>query len=373
MNNNDTMKKVAIMNYQPSDLKIRGNSADVRICPKCGRKWKLHMDFTKNVFRCPACDFSGNAVKLHATLNNISYEQAKKELKINNSFKSTFVIQKEPSNSAKTASLRRRDFIYGLILSSGSLTKSHQDNLLSRGVPKEYLKEYVSCCTIPDANKILASKNMWFVDPFNDYKISLIPGFYGQIQFSRKNNIELHDKIHINLPDNGFLIPIISHENDRKLISCCQIRMDYGDSRYIYLSSLGKMNGISVTDCNKVHYTRNFFCKNGSMNIPQTVNLTEGALKADIASYISNRQFIAIPGVNSTKGLESELLFLKAKGCKQINIYFDTDYLTNPNVQEALNKIKIKISNAGLLYKQVVWNSDYKGIDDYLAHFMGKE
>ena len=366
------MEKVALLNYTPNDLRYRGNNANVRICPCCGKKWKLNINFEKNVFRCPACNFHGNAVLLHAKLNNISLDKAYEELKMAD-YKPNLKKQTNISNEEKLASEWRRNFIYSLLISSGTLTDLHKDNLLKRGVPTAYLKEYVSCSTVPNASELLASKNMWFINSNDNYKLNLIPGFYGQITFNKKNNIELHDKIKLNLPKDGFLIPIISHVGYEKRISCFQIRKDFGDTRYIYLSSAGKTNGISVNECNKVHFTRNFWVDESTMNIPETVNLTEGALKADVASYLSNQQFIAMPGVNSTKGLEKELLFLKQNGCKKINIYFDTDYATNPNVYEALDRIKFKIVNAGLLYKQVVWNNKYKGIDDYLAHFKSNE
>ena len=34
-------------------------------CPFCGRKKKLNISYTKNVFRCNACDTSGGVLKLH--------------------------------------------------------------------------------------------------------------------------------------------------------------------------------------------------------------------------------------------------------------------------------------------------------------------
>ena len=43
------------------------------------------------------------------------------------------------------------------------------------------------------------------------------------------------------------------------------------------------------------------------------------------------------------------------------------DYLTNPHVQKASERLIEMINNAGLKYIRAKWNPEYKGLDDYLA------
>ena len=156
-------------------------------------------------------------------------------------------------------------------------------------------------------------------------------------------------------------------------ISCCQIRMDKGDTRYIFLSSINKKNGVSVGDCNKIHYTRNFW-QDGKMVIPKVVCMTEGPLKADVASELSGKYFIAIPGVNACGNLEEELVFLKNHGCEKIELYFDMDYKTNEYVEKAIKRIGKMVSGVGFKGEQMIWDPAYKGIDDwFLARKMRRD
>lgn len=102
----------------------------------------------------------------------------------------------------------------------------------------------------------------------------------------------------------------------------------------------------------------------------KTIYLTEGAMKADIAHYLTDYKlpFIAVAGVNAFTKLEEELLRLKAYGVEKVVNMYDMDYLTNPNVQKALVRTREIVQNCGLRYQRYVWNTEYKGIDDYLKY-----
>ena len=109
------------------------------------------------------------------------------------------------------------------------------------------------------------------------------------------------------------------------------------------------------------------------MTVPKTVCLTEGPLKADVASELSGKCFIAIPGVNACGHLKEELEFLKEQGCEKIELYFDMDYLTNEYVDKAIKRIGKMILNAGFKAEQKIWDPAFKGIDDWYLSRVKKQ
>ena len=360
MSKEELMEKVIALNYAEDDLRTRGSSVTVHFCPECNRAWKFNINLAKGVCRCPACDWSGNAVALHSKLRGISRDAAYAEL----SGSDVPVIKKIYTKEIETASAMVRSAVYMRMIKAGDLIQKHYDNLIERGLsPQSIVGHYASCTSIPSAEALFKGIPRLLYSPSSD-SIKGVPGVYGNVKYDELAEQEVFDEIYINLPDNGFIIPIISHDADRMRISCCQIRMDKGDTRYIFLSSINKKNGVSVGDCNKIHYTRNFW-KDGKMVIPKVVCMTEGPLKADVAAELSGKCFIAIPGVNACGDLMEELAFLKEQGCEKIELYFDMDYLTNEYVEKAIKKIGKMVLNAGFKGDRKVWDSAYKGIDDW--------
>lgn len=360
MKKEDLMGKVIALNYTEKELRVRGSSVTVIRCPECNRAWKFNINISKGVCRCPACDYSANAVSLHARLREITKEAAYAEL----CDSAVQVIKKVYSKEIETASPMIRSAVYMRMISAGKLNQKHFDNLIERGLSPESIKNrYVSCDSIPSAQETFKGISRLFYSPSND-AVKGVPGVYGNVKYEEVNEQELYDEIGFNLPNNGFLIPIINHEGKRMRISCCQIRLDKGDRRYIFLSSVDKKNGVSVGECNKIHYTRNFW-QNGEMVIPKIVCMTEGPLKADVAAELSGKCFIAVPGVNACGNLIEEFEFLKEQGCEKIELYFDMDYKTNKYVEEAIKRIGKMVLGAGFKGDQKIWNPAYKGIDDW--------
>lgn len=361
------MKKVIEGDYGKDELKSkRSSSITVKKCPYCDGLWKLNINADKGVFRCARCGEAGNAIKLHSMLKGLSYDEAKKQL-LGDGLKPRHTFEVNPAKELKVASLQRRSEIYKSILEHGYVSKTQADDLRRRGLSGEELYWYVTCLEgMRNTFKFWCDgENHALIE--ND-KVVGVPGLYGNVlkdEFGKEDT----SKIFLNMPKGiGYFIPVITHgEGNKQEISCMQVRHLKGDLRYSYFTSGDDAlkNGSSVSECNKVHYTRNFW-KNGKMVIPKVVNLTEGALKADVASVLSGKPFIAIMGVNNTRDLKEELLFLKTNGCKKINICFDMDYLNNKNVEKALNDVNKIIKNVGLIPNKITWDENYKGIDDYL-------
>ena len=96
----------------------------------------------------------------------------------------------------------------------------------------------------------------------------------------------------------------------------------------------------------------------------ETVRLTEGTLKADIAFALSGLATVGAAGL----GWRPALDMLATLGCKTIRLAFDADALDNPNVARALLGCSEAAAALGLAIEMERWDrSDGKGIDDLLV------
>ena len=136
-------------------------------------------------------------------------------------------------------------------------------------------------------------------------------------------------------------------------------------TRYKRFSSSEEKYGVSTSGGDSIHHAGFDF---ESETTPKVVTLTEGALKATVASILAgNKPFIALLGVKNQSQLPDECRWLKEHGTERINIAFDMDYKTNEVVKQALNDAIQTILAAGLTVNHQPWPPEYKGVDDYLA------
>ena len=158
----------------------------------------------------------------------------------------------------------------------------------------------------------------------------------------------------------GYFIP--SKDLKGRVVSM-QVRTDRGEKRYYSFSSSHEFGGAEMRP--QMHFV------GVNVNLPpQVIYLTEGALKADVAHYLSGGvPFASIPGVNNYRVLTSGLQELKDAGITSSTIILatDMDEEQNINVQNSIKKIKTKVAEAGFRIEQCKWPlSEAKGIDDYL-------
>ena len=96
----------------------------------------------------------------------------------------------------------------------------------------------------------------------------------------------------------------------------------------------------------------------------ETVRLTEGALKADVAAALSGLPTVGAAGLAWRPALDA----LQALGCKTVRLAFDADALDNAHVARALSDCCEAAGAAGLAVEMERWDKgDGKGIDDLLA------
>jgi hypothetical protein len=96
-----------------------------------------------------------------------------------------------------------------------------------------------------------------------------------------------------------------------------------------------------------------------------TVRLTEGELKADVATALSGLLTISIPGVAMWRKALPILQHLQAS---QVLLAFDADWRTNPQVAHALGQAALALGTSGYEVQVENWDPALgKGIDDLFA------
>ena len=131
-----------------------------------------------------------------------------------------------------------------------------------------------------------------------------------------------------------------------------------GGSKYLWLTSTSKERGGAKAK-RSVHVPMGF------KGDTSTVRITEGALKADIATELGGMLCLGTPGLYGL-GLVKILTHLK---CSTVRLAFDADATRKPNVASAIAHHYEQLTAAGFEVQLEKWNeADGKGIDDLLAN-----
>jgi hypothetical protein len=96
----------------------------------------------------------------------------------------------------------------------------------------------------------------------------------------------------------------------------------------------------------------------------EVVRVTEGPLKASIATSKTGLLTIGLPGVGSWR---LALPVLKSLGAERVRLAFDSDASVNPNVAGALAYAARGLVASGYKVEVERWNATHKGIDDALV------
>src|SRR5262249_51657630 len=127
--------------------------------------------------------------------------------------------------------------------------------------------------------------------------------------------------------------------------------------KYTWLSSARKKEGVKAAT--HVHVPAGF---DGCVDV---VRVTEGALKANLATALSNVLTLAVPGVSVWRhvGLFEALEKLR---CGAVRLAFDMDQDTNPHVALQLHLLAEELRSRGYAVEVERWDPAHKGIDDLL-------
>lgn len=330
-------------------IKRNGDEVIYR-CPFCGdRRGHLYLNPTKNVYHCVRCGEGGYAVGMVARVFNISKSEAARMLnsktrgwdfslgyKARKKEREAKLEVKDEDNNIAPIEVRHR--VYSTLLDIFDLSEKHKKNLLERGLPENVIERngYKTLATDPQMRKNICRYLSKVFD------LSRIPGFY-------KDGDEWDY-----IDTSGIVIPVRDLEGR---IQGLQIRRDTEERGKYRWFSASKKGGQKAKNFAHVAYGR---------NNNETVVITEGPLKADIASYYTGYTFIAVPGVSSWK--EAIKTLKEMVHVRRVLIAFDMDYRHNAAVEKCMRNLYDELITREYRVKILTWDIRLgKGIDDYVV------
>lgn len=340
-----------------------GNEEVEARCPYCNDyKYRMYLSHKRDnaAFWCHNCGTGGSAVTLYADFNpegkRLTHYAAYKELLAHPDIRCDEVpIENKKYSTGKIRPLHERSEIYLEFLKLLDLEERHYTNLFNRGLSDEMINGNMYRSIPTDYFKQQKALN----ELTKRYDLSGIPGFY------TKNN---KWKI-ANCKHSGILIPVADKDN---MIQGLQIRLDEPPPKIIEMPDGSKAE--KAGDRFRWFSTGGNYYENGTgissyIHIvgdqsSDTVYITEGPMKADVASYLSGgKLFIGLTGVQNVRYLADVVSTLKPR---RIVECIDMDCRTNPHVQRAQSKIRSICATLCEEYKLFTWPIEQKGIDDYL-------
>ena len=328
--------------YKPS---IGRNEVTAK-CPFCDdRHHHLSFKIPTNQFRCNKCVKTGNAVTLYGSIFNLSNLEAFEELSSQVIYRQPDDIYKPKIINLNQADLFIRHNVYSDFLNLLNLADNHRNNLRKRGMPDLFIEKFMYK-SIPLDTEFRKSVLKQLSDKHNLYGI---PGFFAD----NMGNWQMYL-----LKQGGIYVPVCDKDG---YIQGLQIRLDNADkNKYRWFSSNHYNNGTKASTW--VHTV-------GDIS-SSTAYLTEGALKADISSILSNgRLFIAVSGVNCIEKLPKTL---KALNIRKVIEMYDMDKHDKKTVNDAVIRVKKLIEDMGIEYIQYSWDENFKGVDDYLLYYSNR-
>ena len=350
-------------------IKRPGRKSRYADCPFCGdTRGKLNLNLERNQFRCNYCGESGGAIALYGKTHGVSNSEAYREiceiLYGSTNPRDYKAKPKKKDNlpvNSELASVYERNQTYEMLLSMLSLTDKHINDLLARGLTMEQIQRNGYRSTPAFGYERLAN-----VLAEKGCTLAGVPGF-----FEKSDGVW---SINFKSCCSGILIP---YRTLSGMIQAFQIRLDkpFTDekgrkTKYIWLSSVDEEKGTSSKS--PAHFV-------GNPCDDKAVFVTEGALKADIASAISGRTFIAVAGTGCIDSLKEPFEIMKRNGITKVYECMDMDKTVNENVGKAAVKLTDMISSYGFNTKTTKWKWDKnnpdnnKGIDDMLLSKLKEE
>ncbi len=387
-----TIADVAAM-YGIYPIRERGGES-YAVCPFCGDKrgkfsFVVAKGKKRNCFKCWKCGEGGDAVELHMKLSGKNYsgedgykaatrdifkaingdaDLAEYHKKVEEKTKETPVEAEKESDEVCSRT-------YYALLKLLTLDERHKADLLKRGLTEDDIKRF-RFKSLPSSPNGICRKLMKA-----GYTLKGVPGFYrdrkGLWTLALPGNKGEDGKWH---PDTGFFCPVF--DGERNLILGFQIRLDVPrhDNKYIWLSSVGRMSGVSSG-------TISTYLPGEDSSV---VIVTEGILKATVVYSLlkGSVSVIGIPGVKSIRSAECYLERHKGTATafeaydmdKAIRIDDKTDAKTVEKTQgilaDAENLVAL-ISAYDIGVERIKWDMDpegfwkgeFKGLDDFLAAY----
>ena len=348
-------------------------------CPFCGKAGKLNLNYAKNVWRCNYCGESGGMLELYARMYGITTSDAFFELneilgcgtettrttppevfRASPPVPRPAASQKEGIPQSPRADAKVIHHTYSILLDMLHLSDRHLTHLTSpkRGLSQEQITRLQYKSTpLPFLCRSLTERLLK-----RGCTVQGVPGFYLDSAGRWTLNISTRTA--------GILIPARSLDG---LICGMQILLDVPirekdappdktGAKYIWLSSASRPMGTSSGS--PVHFA-------GSP--ANTIYITEGLLKGDIAHLLADRTFLSVAGANNLGGIERLIPILAATGTTQLIEAFDMDKYSNQYVRKGADRLFQLARKHGLKFGRLKWNPNYKGVDDWLIAKRGQQ
>lgn len=257
-------------------------------------------------------------------------------------YKPAPIATKPQQKQAKKADTARINAVYSALLSELNLSDTHKQKLTERGLSDADIERY-GYKTLPSDRRL----ELPAILQKHELKLAGVPGFY------------LNDNRAVNLAGPaGILIPIRNFQGE---IYGMQVRADdTSKGKYRWISSKNYLYGVSSGA--PIHVT-------GPLEPAAEVWITEGALKADIATLKLQKTILAVAGVGNWAGIIP--VINKLKPCRVIAA-FDMDKNNNQAVRLHLDRMTAYFLRRYIRVFEADWQADYKGIDDILTAEVAK-
>ena len=367
-------------------------SVAIAHCPHANHKdsKKLTIKFNEGWFNCIKCQQTGQhqpsgggpvSLFMHVTGITDCTEAAREMHEILGDESTTKAVAKkqrvkEPEpKKIDIADIDVRDHTYRTLLSLLVLSTEHRSALLARGLTGDQIDRF-GYKSLPRDRKAICKKLLQM-----GCILEGVPGFYKDKDSAWTMNVF----------GTGIFVPWV---NAKGQIEFLQIRKDKADPLCRNcshcedgkcLSSGRETDKSSTCDSFKEKGMRYFTfsspdkeCGSGARtwihgrkgekaDSWKEVFITEGALKADVASAISGKNFLAVQGVGNTGDLPRVLHNLHYKGLEKVYLCYDNEP-DNPAVLRGEASIKEMLEVLRVPYQKVAWDElGLKGIDDWLA------
>ena len=244
----------------------------------------------------------------------------------------------------QAASTQELHFVYSYLLEQLSLDASCLGNLVDRGLEIQEI-ELRRYRTLPQSPSRRASICADLVGAFGTDTMAKIPGFY-------RNNLSNSGKdILVMSSVFGLIIPVRDYNG---LVVALKVRtmpdMNQNNNKvlpkYLYFSS--KSNGGPGPGAH-VHVP----LFGNALKIEDTIRVTEGELKGDIATSITGTLTISVPGVTSWR---LALPVVAQFGAATVLVAFDADADTNHTVRSARTSLVDALLSDGYDVEIEKWN-----------------
>lgn len=340
--------------------KVQGGHYLAR-CPFCGdsanpNRGHLYIKHSSGLWYCQRCHRGGNALQFYAEARGLGRDlkAAYKQLLQEAGCAPQVVfdprrVEKEPEENP-VAPVERRHEVYSAMLRMLPLYPLHLEDLKRRGLTEEVIERngYRSYPAVSGLRRSVAAA---LAARFN---LAGVPGFY----LDREKGWSI-----VHYPD-GYFVPV---RDCAGRIQGLQIRVLPFDpakhsGKYTWFSSAGRECGAKASQW--LH-----LALPPGVEVAGRVWLTEGALKADVASHYLKVPFVASPGNCRVKDL---LSVLESLGVEEVVMAYDADRYRNDNVRREVDKLDTGMSVAGIHVEPAVWPVKIvegrglvpKGIDD---------